>query len=234
MANLTLAEYIVLCKAFLNESRTDTQNPMFPDDSIIAALNAAQSEVCVRLAGTRDFFLKTASVNVTTGAIAVPTDYLVGLGATLVPSTTNTQDRRRLPILSSGQMDDQYPSWRGITATANPYAIVQTWGSSGATLTLYPQPTSTITNGLFLDYVVQPDEMTDDADTSPVMDCFSPHLQRTILPYGALREMALYEAGESDDQFQKYDALFDKGISRLHEFLNSAFKVQLRYGSGWQ
>lgn len=222
---LALSDYVELVKRYLNDF-PDKANRVYPDAQIVAALNSAQRDFAIEIASTRDFFRQTVSMDMETGNMALPDDFLAGLSATLVTSTTNGS-RIRLPIQTMGSFDDQQPYWREVAAVQWPQKLLLNVGPTGAVLYAFPQPTATITNGIFLSYVVNPTEMEDDADESEVMVMF-PSLQRTLLPFGALKQLIWFEGGSADDQGQKYQALWDNEIAKAHRVLNGLYRGVLQ------
>ncbi len=233
MANKTLSDYISLVKAYMNEARTassgDLAQRLWPDEDITDALNEAQNEICVELASTRDFFKTTASIDLVAGALTLPDDILVGLGATLINTNVTPNVRMRMDIMSMGDLDNRWPYWRSTEAIQYPTTLVQNWSSAGAEWVTYPQATGTIADAILLTYVVRPTEMVDSDDTSPVADCF-PSLQRSLLPFCALKNLVLYEAGENDQQAAKFAMLYTQAIGQCHQFLNASYKGRLQYG----
>jgi hypothetical protein len=228
---LTLAQYVSLVKGYMAEDREDDDNELFSDDDIKLALNAAQVDVVRIISSTFSFFRKTTSVNAATGNISLPSDYLAGMSATLVTGSSDL-DRRPLTFQTSGWMDENYPFWRGMAAIDYPQYLVQQFASSGFSLVLYPQPTATITNGLFLNYVVNPDVMSAEDDESPIMARF-PELQHTLLPAGALKILLFFEGGEADEQWKKWDAIFMRDIKRMRMAINTMFTQRATYGRGY-
>ena len=77
-SDLTLADYRSLVKAYMAEDRTDDDIELFPDADIDRALNAAQVDVVRTIASTLPYFRKTATIDVESGNIDMPDDFLMG------------------------------------------------------------------------------------------------------------------------------------------------------------
>lgn len=225
MDALTLADYRSIFKADLQADR-ESDDQIYPDSDIDNFLNRAQIDVARELGATNNFFRGTATVDLEAGDISLPDDFLGNLKAQAIDSSTI---RRTLFINQADRMDEQFPYWRSTPATTYPTWIVIQWGSSAITIQVWPQPVATVSNALFMSYTKMPTTMEQDADESEVMAYF-PELQRTLLPFGALRNALLYEAGEADDQVQKYESLYQRELLKAKFAINSMFQQSYRYG----
>lgn len=234
MANLTLSDYRELFKRYLQEDPDDASNQFYPDAQIDAFLNSAQLEILTELSSTLNFYRKTATVDATSGDIELPEDFFSGLNVKFTNDPSLVMNWN-LQIVDADRMDQMYPWWRSEQITSPyPTTAVFSWKPTGKFITLYPLLTSTVTDGLFYNYVPRPPDMTDDEDEdeSEIMNFF-PELQRTLLPFGALRYATGFEAGEADDQMQKYDALWQAGLRQARLIINSQAQRFWQYGSGF-
>lgn len=225
MANATLAEYISWFKGYLQADR-DSEDQVYPDVDIIGFLNRAQLDVARDLGFSNNFFRGTNTRDLETGSLTLPEDFL---GNLKIQVSDSTNIRRALFINQADRMDEMFPYWRSTPATNYPTWAVIEWGSTGVTYQVWPQPIATVTNGLFESYTKLPTDMENDADESEVMLMF-PELQRTMLPFGALRHALLFEGGEADDQVQKFEALYQNDLARARFAINSMFPQSYKYG----
>lgn len=198
---------------------------MYPDSEITAALNAAQEDFVLEIGSTRSFFTTTGSIDLETGNMDLPDDFLGNLSVTLVTAASGGS-RIRVKVVMMGTLDDQNPYWREVAAVQWPTTLAMNIGPAGTVLYAYPQPSATITNGLFFSYTPRPTEMEDDADESEPMAMF-PSLQRTLLPFGALRQLILFEGGGDDGQYAKFEGLWQNEIVKAHRLLNGMYRGAL-------
>src|SRR5690606_29420902 len=124
---------------------------------------------------------------------------------TLVPEDAKVLDRTR-------------PNWR--TQTGTPSTIVWDFTTAGMVARLYPQPASTVTNGLNWYYNARLVDLVADADTCPIMNAF-PEFQDIMIPAVALSHLYLIEGGEADDQYQKWNGIYEIYKDRLTAAIKS-------------
>lgn len=237
MAELNLGDYMSLVRAFLDELRTpdsdlpeDQANTLFPDADIIAELNAVQLEVVRSL--DADFCTTETVVNATATAITIPAACAGNLQVIWTNGQTGTAGSSAYRVIehrSRKQMYETNPSWQTQTGT-QPTAYVPSLTEAGFTFLLWPIMQGTVTNGLILRHSLIPTEMTDLDDTCPMLTNF-PDFQRKLLPYGAMRNILQYTAGQDDDQFQKYDQLFTMLLIKFNAALTGFFVRPLRYST---
>jgi hypothetical protein len=233
MANRTLIEYRELFKRYLQESADadDVDNQYYPDEQINAFLNAGQIDIVRELAGTLNFFKTTDTLDATTGDIALPDDFLTAMNIKFTNNPTLVASWN-LEITDEDRMDQMYPWWRTNITTPYPVAAIMVWRPAGQFINLYPPVSATISDAIFVNYAVRPDDMADDDDESAVM-AFFPELQQTLLPFAALRNAVYFEAGEADDQAAKYEALYQKGLRQARFIINTNMQRRWTYGSGF-
>lgn len=224
---LTLADYQSLFKAYLQADR-DTEDQYYPDADITAFLNSAQYDVARELGATNNFFRATNTQDLTTGDMALPDDFFGNLKAQIIDVNGFP---RSLFIQQADRMDEMQPFWRSTQPTNYPTWLVINWGTTGPAVQAWPQPVTTMTDALFLSYTAKPTEMEAADDESEVMANLQ-ELQRTLLPFGALRDALLFEAGEADDQVKKYTALYARELQRARFAINSMFPASYKYGMG--
>lgn len=232
MADLTLAQYRELFKRYLQEDPDDALNQYYPDEQIDRFLNAAQIDIVRQLSSTLNFFKTADYMDATSGDIALPDDFLTAFNIKFSSNPTLVQSWN-LQVVQEDRMDQEYPWWRSQQVTSPyPVAAIFVWRPAGRFLNLWPPVSATITDGLFINYAVRPDDMVADDDESVVMNFF-PELQPTMLTFGALRRAVYFEAGEADDQATKYDDLYYNDIRQARFIINTQSQSSATYGSGF-
>lgn len=230
MANKTLAGYRELFKRYLQEDPDDSLNQYYPDAQIDGFLNSGQIAIARDLGSTLNFFRKTEPMDATTGEIALPEDFLTAVNITFDGSSTSIAQTWPLQIVDEDRMDQMYPWWRSTQITSPfPQVAVLAERDDGTYVTLYPLLQATVTDGLFLNYVMMPTDMEEDDDESAVMRKF-PELQMTLLPFAALRFAIFFEAGEADDQAEKYERLYQMGLRQARMILGTTGQRFWQYG----
>src|SRR5690606_34999545 len=124
------------------------------------------------------------------------------------------------PVVTAKYMDQNVPHWRD--ETGEPSKIVTDLLTTGLVARLYPQPNATVTNGLTWYYSALLEDLVADSDTCPIMNLF-PEFQMTTLQAGALRILYLLEGGQADEQFVKWDKIFEKDIDEMRGMINRLF-----------
>lgn len=213
MASLT--QYTEWVKRYLVEDTTDASNPMFPDDEITAAINAAQNDWVRRLGRYNGMFRKSTTVNATAAAITIAADFLSNLQVRFGASAGSY---RYLPATTVDVLDEKNPEWRGETATEpQKYYIAHNLDGT-TTINLVPTLTATVTNGLFYSYTAAPTALSVGADTAKCMTWF-PELDPLALPAYALSILLNYEGGTKDDQVAKWLGIYDRQVERARGIL---------------
>jgi hypothetical protein len=227
MADLTLADYRSLIKAYMQADR-DTEDQYYPDADLNDFINRAQYDIARELGSNGPFFRATDTVDLEED-VPLPDDFLGNLKLTYLGSTGNM--RINIMIVGADRADEQAPYWRDTSFATNapPSWAAVNWSAASATLKMYPPPTTTITNGLFMSYTVKPTELEEDADESELMVYF-PELQRKFIPSAVLRDALFYEAGESDDQAAKWEAIYQQCLSKARFTINTMFPSTSQYG----
>lgn len=207
----------------MGENANATDNPNVPLADVKAALNDAMSEVVRRL--DHDYFRTSVTTDATAAAITVAPDFLCHLQVMFVDSSRN--QRMYLTPKTLVELDEQNPGWRDVTSD-RPTGYVLQLNTDGTTKILLTPPLSgTVVNGLIYTYSKKPTDMSANTDTPLVLTWF-PEQQRTALPYWAAAKLLRYEASDASDPMalaaDKFDALFEREIQRMHGTLNRLTK----------
>lgn len=217
MANLTFADYISETLGFMNENRDKSSaNRKIREDDVKTAINRGRHRM-LRKVGA-GLYRNTTAMNAEAGDLTPPADFFNEGIVHYTP--TSSQKPRVLPVVTAKYMDQNTPNWRD--ETGEPSKIVTDLLTTGLVARLYPQPTATVTNGLDWYYSALLDDLVDDADTCPIMNLF-PEFQMTTLQAGALRILYLLEGGQADEQFVKWDQIFEKDIDELRGMISRLF-----------
>lgn len=217
MADLTLKDYISEILGYMNENRDrPEENRKIRKDDVIKAINRGRHRM-LRKVGV-GLYRKSETVNATAGDITPPADFFnQGLALFKAP---NNQHPMILKQHDARYMDQNTAAWRTMTGT--PSSFVWDVTTAGLVARLHPQPESTVTNGLTWHYSARLSDLMDDDDTCPIMDMF-PEFQMTTIQAGALRLLYLLEGGEADDQFQKWNAIFDNDMEEMRSAVKMLF-----------
>jgi hypothetical protein len=228
MADLTFADYASETLGYMNENRdTSKPNRKFPIDDVKKAINRGRNRM-LRKVGLGLYRAQTVQ-DAVAGDITPPTDFFKAGILRFTPSGGSTMN---LEQTTAQYMDQTNPNWRS-APTGTPSKFVwdiqaiapvspATLYTAGIVARLYPQPASTVTNGLTWTYSAKLNDLVEDTDTCPIMNLF-PEFQMTTLQAGALRLLYLLEGGEADDQFAKWDGIFDKDIAEMRGSINTLF-----------
>lgn len=217
MADLTFRDYISETLAYMNENRDSPErNRKIREDDVKTAINRGRHRM-LRKVGVglyRTQFTQDASA----GDFTPPADFF---NQALVHYTGPGNKAILLTQVDAKGMDQSYPGWRTDPA-GTPHRIVWDVRTDGITARLHPQPASTVQNGLTWYYSARLDDLVEDDDTCPIMDMF-PEFQMTTLQAGALRLLYLMEGGEADDQFSKWDQIFERDCDELRGSIKTLF-----------
>ena len=211
MANLTLADYRSLTLGYMNENRdAPEKNRKIRQEDVDNAINRGRHRL-MREVGV-SIYRGSDTMDATAGDLTPPADFFsqavvlfTGSGASDKPTVLVSYDAR--------YMDVETPNWRSQTSD-KPSKIVWDFTTSGMRARLYPQPTSTVTDGLTWHYNARLTDLSADSDTCPIMNAF-PEFQMTTIQAGALSVLYLLEGGEADDQYQKWISVFQNDVKEL-------------------
>lgn len=217
MADLTFADYISEVYGYMNENRdTPANNRKIRLDDVKKAINRGRHRM-LRKVGL-GVYRGSAVTNATTGAITPPADFF---NQGMLSFTAVGINPVNLTVTDAKMMDQTKPGWR-TAQSGTPSQAVYDITDAGLVVVLSPPPASTVTNGLTWRYSAKLADLVADVDKCPIMNLF-PEFQMTTLQAGALRLLYLLEAGEGDDQFAKWDMIFEKDIDELRGSVNSLF-----------
>ena len=219
---ITLAELRELCKRYRLEGAS-SQSPIMPDARINKHIRRAELAV-VRACSDHELFRASALEDASDADVVFPTDFLSEMQAFYRPGGTD-DERTALECVFQQTMDWLNPRWKS-TPTGTPTKfVITTDQSDGYRLVgkLWPEPSSTITDGLELRYILAPTEMTGDSNTSWI-NTLVPDFEETLLPFGALSTLTHFEGGSEDDQAAKFQALFQQEVKAYRAALNTIFK----------
>ena len=217
MANLTFAEYISTTLAYANEKRDNpSTNRKFRIDDVKKAINCGRHRM-LRRVGV-GLYRNQDTMDATTGDLTPPVDFF-NEGIVLFTPTGGTA--RALVNKIARDMDIDNPSWRD-HAAGTPSTIVWDYKTTGLVARLYPQPSSTVTDGLVWNYSAKLDDLDADADTCPIMNLF-PEFQYTLLQAGALYQLYMLEGGEGDQQIAKWKSVFEAECEELQSMMKRIF-----------
>lgn len=226
MANLTFADYISEIYGYMNEARDRPEtNRKIRLEDVKAALNRGRHRM-LRKVGM-GMYRSSAVMNAAAGDLTPPADFFNQ--ALVHYKAPGSQSPVLLTQVDAKAMDQSYPGWR-TQAAGTPTKIVwdiQPTVAGSATVArlvarLHPQPASTVANGLTWYYSARLGDLVEDTDTCPIMDLF-PEFQMTTLQAGALRILYLLEGGEADDQFAKWDKIFERDIEEIRASVKTLF-----------
>lgn len=208
---MTFAELVTITKRHLDMELADADDPKAPDTLIRSMLNFGQIETVRRLSDC--FFRKSVVVDATAGMIDLPSDFLCGLIVKYKGGTTDGW--RRLNVTPVLNLDDK---WLHITSTSgDPQVATLNAGSAGVIqLQLWPELTSTVTDGLTLSYNWKPADLDEDTDTSSVTSMF-PDIEPVLLPAFAAWHIKLFENGVEDEQVSKWQQIYEGSLRRVRK-----------------
>lgn len=217
MANMTNAEYISTTLAYGNENRDDPDNNRkWRYADVQRAVNCSRQRILRRVMG--GLYRKRETTNATAGAIIPPADFF---NEGIVRYRAKSSDQYRLLINEQARdMDMDTPNWR--EQTGEPSKIVWDLTTTGFEAWLYPQPVTTVTNGLLWDYSTKLDDLEAADDECPLLNMF-PEFQQTLIQAGALFQLYMLEGGEADDQIIKWRGIFDEEVKELDQMISRMF-----------
>lgn len=219
MADLTFADYISETYGYMNESRDNPdKNRKIRLEDVKKAINRGRHRM-LRKVGV-GLYRNSTTMNATAGDITPPADFFNQALVHFTPSGSGSTTTLLTQVDARG-MDQGQANWRNVTG-GTPSKLVWDVTTGGIVARLYPQPDTTVANGLTWYYSAKLPDLSDDDDTCPVMNMF-PEFQMTTIQAGALRILYLLEGGEADDQFAKWDRIFERDCEELRGSIKMLF-----------
>lgn len=221
---ITLADYQRIVLALIGEANSDASG-LFTTADITNALNWAWSEALLEI--NHDAFYVSRVRDMAAGNLTMPGDADGGpvLGNYTVVYRKTSTDYKGLGLRTAESLDLNDPNWRNRTAVDPTEYVPQIANDGTETILLSPQPTATVTDGLYERWMPRPVEMVGSTDTSPCGKIFT-HRQQRLLPYGAMKTLFPFDASQEMQVSQDYAALFAK------EIMGCRSDLALRWQSG--
>lgn len=184
-------------------------NPTYPLEVVAGYLWAAECNFRSRLFGHTSLWRGYAEIDVATGTVELPEDFLSDLQLTYW-ADDNTPEHV-IERVEEEWLDEHRATWRSQTVEKPRQYIIKQTETGGMDsqqrLGVYfvDQPTATVTDGARGPYTKRPTEMVADDDECVTMYAF-PQIQRTVLPYDVLSMMMGYGGSQTADARGAYYA----------------------------
>lgn len=222
---IELSDYQRIVLALAKEANSSASR-FFNEEDMRNALNWAWSETLCLL-NFEQFKINRVS-DAVAGLIPLPgvadgDIYPPVLAHYMIVIRKTSTDYQPLELRDAGILDQTDALWRTRTADV-PTGFVSVVDPGGtASILLDPQPTTTITNGLFEKWTPRPAEMVDPTDTSPV-GTLLPHRQQRLQPYGAIASLLSYYGGEEEQMAEWFRKKFEAEVEGVRSDLQMMFE----------